>query len=322
MRYPWIDTELLRVAVAQAGAITARQAIECGCRYDHLRSRELSGQLRRVRKGLYVHSSFPDTWLQRLWLEVLASGTGTAVSTAAASCLHGFRRSPPGAVEVQTSECGSHTPLFGTIHETFWMPPSHVTHVNGLPVTSVARTVFDLAGQPNHPLAFQNEVLRANHVKHITWLVNHAIRDHGMRMLDLDRVLASTGRRGKPGTAIIRDVVADLGVDYAPSASELQDLFTEVLDAHGVARPDDEVDLGTSERWVGRVDFVWRRLRVIVEVDGSQHAAPLDRRTDRARDATLEGEGWTVIRVTRWELVNEPEKVVARIRTALASAAA
>ena len=134
-------------------------------------------------------------------------------------------------------------------------------------------------------------------------------------------MLASTGRRGKPGTAIIREVIADLGLDYAPSASELQDLFSEVLDAHGIARPDEEVDLGTSERWVGRVDFVWRRQRLIVEVDGRQHAAPLDRRADRARDAALEGEGWTIIRVTRWQLVNEPEKVVAQIRMTLAAAA-
>lgn len=316
-----LDVELTRLASAQAGALAARQAFERGWTRSQLFRRERSGLLRRVRQGLYVHSAFGDSWHQRLWLEVLGAGGRAAVSTRAAAALHGFRRSTAGAIEVQTSENGSHRPVFGTVHETFWMPASHITDVGGLPVTSVARTVFDLAGQPAHPLTFRNEVLRANHLTQMTWLVNHAIRDHGMRMLDLDRVLASTGRRGKPGTAIIREVVDDLGVDYAPSASELQDLFIEVLDAHGVARPDDEVDLGTSERWVGRVDFVWRRQRLIVEVDGRQHAAPLDRRADRARDAAFEAEGWTVVRVTRWQLVNEPEKVIARIRTALAVAA-
>ena len=224
-------------------------------------------------------------------------------------------------MEVQTPEGGSHRPVSGTIHETFWLPASHIVRIDGLPVTSVARTVFDRAGQPRHPLAFQKEVLRASHVKEMTWLVNHAIRDHGMRMLDLDRVLASTGRRGKPGTAIIREIVADLGVDYAPSASELQDMFTEFLDAHGIARPDEEVDLGTVDRWVGRVDFVWRSAKLIVEVDGRQHSAPLDRRSDRARDAAFRREGFEVIRVTRWELVNEPETLAARIRAALALAA-
>jgi hypothetical protein len=201
------------------------------------------------------------------------------------------------------------------------LPPEHIVTIDGLPVTSVARTVFDQAGLPSHPLAFQHEWLRANHVKQITWLVNHAIRDHGMRMLDIDRVLASTGRRGKPGTAIIREVIADLDLDYAPTVTELEELFLEVLDSYGIERPDEQVDLGTEDRWVGRVDFVWRGRKVIVEVDGRQHAAPLDRRADRRRDADFNGVGYTIIRVTRWQLVNEPEKHVARIRAALAIAA-
>jgi hypothetical protein len=316
-----IDIEIISVAARQAGAFAARQVIRLGATYDHLRSRERAGLIRRLRNGLYAHAGFPDTWEQRLWLEMLGAGTGSAASTASATALHGFRRSRPGAIEVQTTEGGNHRPIFGTIHETFWLPASHIVHIDGMPVTSVARTVFDQAGQPRHPLAFQNEMLRANHVKEITWLVNHAIRDHGMRMVDLDRVLASTGRRGKPGTAIIREVVADLGVDYAPSASELQDMFVEFLDAHGITRPDEEIDLGTSERWVGRVDFVWRGAKVIVEIDGSQHRAPLDRRSDRARDAAFNGDGWEIIRVTRWDLTNEPEKVAVRIRAALAAAA-
>ncbi|MEY2420444.1 MAG: hypothetical protein QOI95_511 [Acidimicrobiaceae bacterium] len=232
--------------------------------------------------------------------------------------LHGFRRSRPGTVEVLRQEGGSHRPVTGCVRETFWLPPEHIVAVDGIPVTSVARTVFDRAGLPSHALGFQNEVLRANHVKEITWLVNHAIRDHGMRMIDLDRVLATTGRRGKPGTAIIREVVADLGLDYAPTVTELEELFLAVLDSYRVERPDEQIDLGTTERWVGRVDFVWRGARVIVEVDGRQHAAPLDRRADRARDGAFAGVGWTVIRITRWQLVNEPEKHIARIRAELA----
>jgi len=98
-------------------------------------------------------------------------------------------------------------------------------------------------------------------------------------------------------------------------------MFSEMLDAYRVPRPDEEIDLGTAERWVGRVDFVWRRARLIVEVDGSQHKAPLDRRKDRQRDVALGGDGWVTLRVTRWDLVNEPERVVARIRLALAAAA-
>jgi len=321
MLHHWLDTELIRLASGQAGAFSGAQVFELGGTKYHLRRREQAGRVTRVRRGLYVLEGFPDTWHQRLWLEVLAAGDGCAVAGRAAGALHGFRRSRLGRVEVQRPEGTSHRPVFGHVYETFWMPPEHIVRVEGLPVTSVARTVFDSAGLPTHPLAFQNETLRANHVTQVTWLVNHAIRDHGMRMLDLDRVLASTGRRGKPGTAIIREVVADLGVDYAPTASELEDLFLEVCAAYGIQRPDEQIELGTEDRWVGRVDFVWRGARVIVEVDGRQHAAPLDRRADRARDIAFGGVGWTTIRMTRWQLTHEPEKHIALLRSALAAAA-
>jgi hypothetical protein len=117
-------------------------------------------------------------------------------------------------------------------------------------------------------------------------------------------------------------VVADLGVDYAPTATELEELFLEFCDAFGIRRPDEQIDMGTEDRWVGRVDCRWLRERVIVEVDGKQHSAPLDRRADRSRDSAFESVGVETIRVNRWQLVNEPELHADRIRTALALAAA
>lgn len=321
MGNPAIDRVILTLVASQAGAIAVWQVVDGGGNRDHMRTRERSGEFRRVRRGLYVHTAFPDSWHQRLWLEVLAGGEGCVVANRAASGLHGFRRSRPGVVEVQRREGTEHKAVFGMVYETFWLPPEHIVRIDGLPVTSVARTVFDRAGHPSHPLAFQNEVLRANHVKEMTWLVNHAIRDHGMRMLELERVLASTGRRGKPGSAIIRQIVADLGVDYAPTATELEELFLEFCDAWGIRRPDEQIDMGTEDRWIGRVDCVWRRERLIVEVDGKQHSAPLDRRADRARDCAFYSVGLEVIRVTRWELVHEPDIHAARIREALVLAA-
>ncbi len=308
------DAQLLAIAVAQSGAVAAAQVRAIGGTYDHLRRRERAGQLTRVRGGLYVHAGFPPSWRQDLWLEHLAAGPRSAVCGRAAAQLHGVKGYDDDWVEVERVQGGNHEAVRGILHETFWLPPSHVVSVDGLPTTTVARTVFDLAGLPKHPLAFRNDALREIHTKRITWLVNHALRDHGMRMLDLDRVLAAVGRRGKPGTAIIRAVVADLGLDYAATASELEDMFLDFCDAHGLERPDQQVDLGTEARWVGRVDFVWRRVKLIVEVDGSQHRAPLDRRRDRDRDDTFGGDGWYTIRVTWWELVHEPEALAARIR--------
>jgi hypothetical protein len=317
MAYRSFDELLLKLAVTQAGVVAGRQALDAGGSHDQLRRRERAGQLCRIRNGLYLHAGFPLCWRQDLWLEQLAAGDGSAVCGESAAQVRGFRGFAGDHVEVERVQGGNHDPVRGTVHETFWLPAHHVTTVDGLPVTSVARTVFDLAGLPRHPAAFQHPGLREIHTKRITWLVNHALRDHGMRMVDLNRVLAAVGRRGKPGTAIIRAVVADLGLDYEPTASELEDLFLEVCAAYGIEPPDEQIDLGTKDKWVGRVDFVWRAATLIVEVDGSQHRAPLDRRADRRRDDDLGGEGWTVIRVTWWQLVREPESVIARLRAHL-----
>jgi very-short-patch-repair endonuclease len=208
------------------------------------------------------------------------------------------------------------------VHETFWLPETHVVTIDGLPVTSLARTVFDLAGMPRHPLAFRHEGARAVHVARITQLLNTCIRDKGLTMTEVIRVLAALGRRGKPGTSIMREIVADLGVDYEPTDSELEDLFLEVVRAFRLDEPDRQVRIGNAQRFIGRVDFRWLSKRVIVEVDGRQHRAPLDKRADRERDRALEAEGWHVLRFTWWELVHEPEKVVARLLSAFMEAVA
>jgi very-short-patch-repair endonuclease len=318
----WFDELLLELAVAQHGAFSARQALDRGGTRALLAARCRAGRITRVRVGLYVHNGFPPSWRQDLWLEHLATPDLSAVCGEPAAALHGLGRFGRQTVEVLTRWGSNHAPVRGRVHETFWLPESHVVKIDGLPVTSLPRTVFDLAGMPRHPLAFRHEGARAVHIARITRLLNTCIRDKGMTMTDVVRVLAALGRRGKPGTSIMREIVADLGADYEPTDSELEDLFLEVVRAARLEEPDRQVRIGNAQRFIGRVDFRWMNKRVVVEVDGPQHRAPLDRRADRERDRALEAQGWHVIRIPWWELVYEPEKVVARLRAALVEAVA
>jgi hypothetical protein len=319
-----IDQRILHFASRQAGALAARQVVANRREQAQLDRRVAAGTLRRVRIGLLVHEAFPTTWRQNLWLGVLGARDPVAVNGQAAAKLHGLRTFDREVVEVLVHEGGNHlAPTVGALHQTFWLPEEHIVRVDGLPVTSIARTVFDLAGLPRHPMAFRNERLREVHMKRTTWLVNEAMRSHGLRMIDLIRVLAAIGRRGKPGTGIIRQIVDDLGADYAASASEIEDVFLDMVRAAGIEEPEREVNLGTKEKWIGRVDFRWRPPRkVIVEIDGSQHRAPLDRRADRQRDAAFVSEGGKVLRYDWWDLVHDPERVIREVSEALGAAAA
>src|SRR4051794_20536330 len=263
----WFDDLLLELAVAQQGAFSARQVLDRGGTTALLSARCRSGRICRVRQGLYVHSGFPPSWQQDLWLEQLAAGPGAAICGGPAALLHGLGRFDVQSVDVLTRWGSGHRAVRGRVHETFWLPTSHIVQIDGLPVTSLARTVFDLAGMPRHPLAFRHDGARAVHVARITQLLNTCIRDKGMTMTDLVRVLAALGRRGKPGTSIIRDIVRDLGEDYEPTASELEDLFLDVVRANGIEEPEQQVRIGNVNKLIGRVDFRWKGKRIIVEVD-------------------------------------------------------
>ena len=69
------------------------------------------------------------------------------------------------------------------------------------------------------------------------------------------------------------------------------------------------------------VDFAWPELRVVVEVDSSFHEVPMAIDEDNVRDQALLAAGWWVFRVTRRQLLREPERVLRRLRSLLATAA-
>jgi very-short-patch-repair endonuclease len=68
---------------------------------------------------------------------------------------------------------------------------------------------------------------------------------------------------------------------------------------------------------IGRyvVDFVCVEEKLIIELDGGQHAENVE--YDRVRDSWLRSEGYTVLRFWNNEMMNEMEGVLERIRLAL-----
>jgi very-short-patch-repair endonuclease len=66
------------------------------------------------------------------------------------------------------------------------------------------------------------------------------------------------------------------------------------------------------------VDALWRRERLIVELDGfAFHKSRRPFEEDRRRDAKLQIMGYRVLRITQWRLTHEPEAVLADIRALL-----
>ena len=109
-----------------------------------------------------------------------------------------------------------------------------------------------------------------------------------------------------------------------PPASELEAIFKELLRLAGLPEPVRQLDVGDSHGWIGRVDFAYPPLRLLIELDGRRfHSALLDRRADARRDQRLRAAGWReVVRLSWFDVVHQPELVVALLRPLLAEAAA
>jgi very-short-patch-repair endonuclease len=172
--------------------------------------------------------------------------------------------------------------------------------VDGIRVTSAARTLLDLAA-----------VLPP-------YLLERAIAEAQVRRLARRRELVDQleRNRGRRGSRVLRRVL-DLDGGPALTRSEAERRLVKLIRAAELPMPEVNARVGRYE-----VDFLWPQHKLIVEVDGfAFHSPRASFERDRARDATLAASGYTVLRVTWRQLVQTPETVIARVAAALAARA-
>ena len=178
-----------------------------------------------------------------------------------------------------------------------------ITVRDGIPVTTVPRTLLDLAA-----VADLWTVERA---------MNEAEAGGHSDALSLPALLARHPRRR--GAATIRTILDAYGIGLTRTRSELEARFVRFLDLYGLPRPAFNQAIALSGRHV-EGDCVWRAQRLVVELDGRTfHDTAATFEHDRARDRVLAAAGWRVIRVTWRQLHDEPAALAADLRRILTS---
>ena len=130
-------------------------------------------------------------------------------------------------------------------------------------------------------------------------------------------LLDGWGRRGRNGTALLRELMEARPDDYRPPDSNLESRALDVLRAAGLGAFRRQVDSG-GDRWTGRVDLRHVDLPLVVEVQSETfHSSFLDVDADRARREQLERDGFVVVEVTDDEVFHRPDEVVRRVRAAV-----
>jgi very-short-patch-repair endonuclease len=238
---------------------------------------------------------------------VLDAGPGAVASHEAACALWALPGFPPGPLDVSRPRTTTRArPKLGEVHESRCLPASHCTEIDGIPVTGLARTLFDLAGAPSMSTG---RVERA---------VDNALARSRPLLLRLHAMLGELAVHGRPGIALMRDLLDVRPFGYVPPASGLEARALRLFEEAAIPT-ERQIDLG-DEEFIGRVDFRVVGTPIVVEIDSTlHHTSPSDRARDARRDARLLAAGHLVVRVTEDELFNRPWTLEVRVRQTMAA---
>lgn len=286
------DIAVATIAGVQRGLISRDQLVAAGLRRGAIAHRIANGRLHRVRRGVYLVGHPAPPPMAREIAALLAFGPYVVLSHRSAAALWQLLAHTSGRVDLTVvgRDCGRRPGVRD--HRVRQLPPTEVRHRDGIPVTSPARTLLDLAGEVR-----DHELGRA---------VNEAFVQRLTSMDDLLALLErSKGRRGAPA---LRELV-DESREPALTRSEAEHEMLALLRKGGMSLPATNVRVGPYE-----VDMLWRRERLVVEIDGyAFHSTRAAFERDRARDADLQARGLRVLRVTWKQIRDEPEAVLVRI---------
>jgi very-short-patch-repair endonuclease len=186
------------------------------------------------------------------------------------------------------------------------LAPEHVTVVGGLRVTTVVRTLFDLAA-----VASAGRLAVAIEDAHVVGQC---------RLEELQRFYDELRRPGKRGMRKLGKVLSERGPGYVPSQSWLQRRMVKVLNDGGLPRPRLEVQLPWRTERESRTDALYEPERVLLEADGRRWHVRVDQMAeDRRRDREAQNHGYRPYRFVYQELRYDPQVVVETVRDALAA---
>ena len=284
------DRAVLAVARRRHGVMTVIQLVEAGLSHDAVLHRVKQGWLRRMHRGVYLLGPL-ETPYSRALAAVLACGHGALLSHHSAAVLWGFVAPPMHAIHVSVgSDVRSRDGI--RVHRTT-IHPADARTKHGIPVTSPARTLLDVAATT------PRELDRALNEAHVLRLVT-----------DLSLNEQFSRYPGHRGTAALREAIRP---EPKLTRSEAERRALELIGRARLPEPETNVKVAGHE-----VDLLWRAERLIVEVDGyAFHSMRRSFEHDRRRDQVLLARGYRVMRVTWRQLSDEPEARAATLATAL-----
>ena len=284
------DHAIAAIAERQGGVVDHKQLRELGLSSAGIGRRVQAGRLHPRYRGVYAvgHRNVGTEGLW--WAAVLACRPDGVLSHASAATALEIRRSSSRTVDVTVGLGGRARRPGIRLHRSRSLAPDEVTTLDGLPITTPARTLLDLSASGLRGRALESALDQAL-----------------QRVLDfaeLQRLLARYPRR--PGSPFLKAQLSRYTPGAVDTRSELEELVLELCDAHGLPRPHANCVIEGKVR-----DFHWPHAGLVVEADSYRwHRSPSALNDDRERDVELTLSGYRFLRFT-WEQVTRRRSYVA-----------
>jgi hypothetical protein len=293
-----IDLELAERARRQHGIVTVGQLRACGLSDPAIAHRVRAGRLHRLHRGVYGLGHAALSGRGRLLAAVLAVGPDAVLSHRSAAVLWELVKTGPSPVVDVTVPRAARSRRGIRVHVTRRLSVQDRCRGDGIPVTTVARTLLDLADVAD-PGVLRRAVREA--------YVRRRVDEPELRAM-LER---ARGHHGAPR------LLALVTPGLVGTRSELEDRLLDLLVASGLPRPLVNARLDGLPRPV-EADFLFVDAAVIVEADGARyHDNRITRDADVARQAMLEAAGYRVLRVNWKQVTTQPDETARRLRRAL-----
>jgi hypothetical protein len=273
--------------------VSRAQLLEAGLSSSAIGARVTSGALVRRYQGVYALAPAREDPQAFIAAAALAGGPTAVASHASAAWLWGFLRhyEPPPEISLPA---GDRRPRHILSHRCPSLQPRDITHQRGVPTTTAARTVLDLAPRLAR--------------KQLTRLVNDALRENDLRPAGLNDILERNPRH--PGTRLLTPF---LETAASPTDSPFEDEFKAFVAQYGLPTPEFNFPLGGR-----RLDVFFPEYGVIVELDGWDfHKDRNAFEDDRERDADHLDRGLITLRLTRPRFQQTPGREAARLKRIL-----
>jgi len=294
------DAAVAEVASGATGLFTRAIALEQWSP-KQLRYRLEKGTVVHLVGEVYRFAGAPETWHQRLLALDIWAKENFAFSHETAAALHGLGSFKQDGRITITSIRRMRTHDWFRVYRVEALGHNDKTEIDGLPVTKVPRTLFDLAARHDR------FTLRT--------CVDQALREKKTTLAELKREVSRS--KNRPGVQDMRQLLAELEGEGGPGESELEDAALELIASAGLPRPQlqKKVVVGKKRR---RLDLLYKKHRVVIETDGYASHAGIDSfEDDRQRNNSLIASGYRVLHWT-WAAIRErPDELIAELVAAL-----